>query len=91
MNNSEDIYDIKARVSLLEASHIDNTSKITILLDSFNALNLNLTKLTSSINTAVKMAVGCGLFIITLTGGFWTLYTHSTDLLIKQISVEQRK
>jgi ABC-type uncharacterized transport system permease subunit len=91
MNNSEDIHDIKMRVGILEIAHIDNTSKIATLIESFNSLNLNLSKLITSINIAVKMAIGCGLFVITLTGALWSYHTYTTDQLIRQFNSEQRK
>jgi len=91
MNNTEDILELKYRVSHLESAHTENNTKILSLIESFNLLTLNLSKLTTSINVAVKMAVGCGTLVVFLTGGFWAYYTHSTDLLIKQITISQDK
>jgi len=91
MNDAEDLLELKYRVSHLESAHTENTSKILTLIESFHKLTVDLTKLTTSINLAVKMAIGFGSIMVILTGGFWAYHVHTTDILIKQLTISQDK
>ena len=76
MISHEDISDIKTRVALLEAAHLDSTSKIGTLVDGFNKLNINLATLIASINTAVNTTLRAVALITMLIGAFWTYNTY---------------
>jgi len=76
MITHEDISDIKTRVALLEAAHLDSTSKIVTLVDGFNKLNINLATLIASINTAVNTTLRAVALITILIGAFWSYNTY---------------
>lgn len=81
-NNNETIH---TRVTILEVEHAESKKKIDTLTDGFSSLNLNLVKLVTSINTAVRMGLGCGLFVVSLISGLWAYHTYSTNLLTKNV------
>jgi hypothetical protein len=79
MTTHEDVTEIKIRMNHLEAAHIDNTSKITTLISGFNTLNINLTSLVASINSAVKTTLISATFMATIMGGLWGYHTYMTS------------
>jgi hypothetical protein len=88
MTTHEDMSEMKVRVNILEIAHIDNTNKISTLVDGFNLLNINLTVLIASINTAVKTALIGATFAATVIGGFWGYNTYITNQLNKTIPLQ---
>jgi hypothetical protein len=79
MTPHEDISEMKVRVALLEAAHLDSSSKISTLINGFNTLNVNLATLISSINTAVKTTLTGVSLVVILIGGFWGYNAFITD------------
>jgi hypothetical protein len=79
MTTHEDMSEIKTRVALLEAAHLDSTSKIITLIDGFHLLNINLATLVASINSAVKTTLISATFMATLMGGLWGYHTYMTS------------
>jgi hypothetical protein len=84
-----DISEMKIKVALLEAAHIESTSKIVVLIDGFNTLNLNLATLISSINTAVKTTLVGITLITTLAGGFWGYNLFITNQINRMNTLTQ--
>jgi hypothetical protein len=70
--------DMDRRISYLEAAHLDNTNKITSLIKGFNDLNITLTTLTTTINTAVKVILFGFAFASTSLAGLWGYHTYLT-------------
>jgi hypothetical protein len=79
MSTNEDMSEMKVRVALLEAAHLDNTNKITTLIEGFNTLNINLSSLITSINTAIRTTFIGATFASMMVGGIWAYYTFSVN------------
>ena len=83
MITEDDRKDMRVRVALLEASHIDLTTKVGILIDGFNHLNVNLSTLISSINIVIRV-ITTGITIIgTLTSLLWGYHSYMTAQIEK--------
>ena len=79
MSTIEDMSEMKVRVALLEAAHLDNTHKISTLIDGFNTININLSSLITSINTAIRTAFVGATLASVIIGGIWSYYTFAVN------------
>jgi predicted DNA binding CopG/RHH family protein len=73
------IDEVERRVAYLEAFQVDTTKKIVDLVDGLNELNLNLTKLTTSINIAIRTVLLGAAFATTSLAGLWGYHTFITS------------
>ena len=78
MITEDDRKDMRVRVALLEASHVDLTAKVGTLIEGFNSLNVNLSTLITSINTSIRLLTLGSAIVATLAGGFWAYHTYMT-------------
>ena len=78
MITEDDRKDMRVRVALLEASHVDLTAKVTTLIEGFNTINVNLSKLITSITIGIKVVTTGVTILAALSGIFWGYHTYMT-------------